>query len=205
MAIDATVFPSTLGSARAVEIFLQALLTRSAEYAASRNAKTMTVLHLKHCIEQEKQWDFLKELTAKVSQVGAEEEGEESSAPKKGRKRRNSQSKAPSGGKKKHVQAEEEGSGSEEAEEETPESSLQLASASGTTQHIHVPVFPPGSTLPTPQPSTAVLSQLQTANISSSSLVTNTSGGGETRGPPLSALAAGLQQTTSNQDDDYDE
>lgn len=39
----------------------------------------------KHCIEQEKQWDFLKELTAKVSQVGAEEEGEESSAPKKGR------------------------------------------------------------------------------------------------------------------------
>jgi len=46
MAIDATVFPSTLGSARAVEIFLQALLTRSAEYAASRNAKTMTVLHL---------------------------------------------------------------------------------------------------------------------------------------------------------------
>jgi len=46
MAIDATVFSSTLGSARAVEIFLQALLTRSAEYAASRNAKTMTVLHL---------------------------------------------------------------------------------------------------------------------------------------------------------------
>lgn len=39
----------------------------------------------KHCIEQEKQWDFLKELTAKVSQVGAEEEGEESNAPKKGR------------------------------------------------------------------------------------------------------------------------
>lgn len=39
----------------------------------------------KHCIEQEKQWDFLKELTAKVSQVGAEEQGEESSAPKKGR------------------------------------------------------------------------------------------------------------------------
>jgi len=70
---------------------------------------------------------------------------------------------------------------------------------------IHVPVFPPGSTLPTPQPSTAVLGQLQTANISSSSLVTNTSGGEETRGPPLSALAAGLRQTASNQDDDYDE
>lgn len=52
------------------------------------------------------------------------------------RKRRNSQSKAPSGGKKKHVQAEEEGSGSEEAEEETPESSLQLALASGTTQRL---------------------------------------------------------------------
>lgn len=34
------------------------------------------------------------------------------------------------------MQAEEEGSGSEEAEEETPESSLQLASASGTTQRL---------------------------------------------------------------------
>ena len=33
-------------SARAVEIFLQALLTRGADYAATRNAKTLTVGHL---------------------------------------------------------------------------------------------------------------------------------------------------------------
>ena len=33
-------------SARAVEIFLRALLTRGADYASSRNAKTLTVGHL---------------------------------------------------------------------------------------------------------------------------------------------------------------
>ena len=32
--------------ARAVEIFLQAILTKSSEYAGSRNAKTLTVGHL---------------------------------------------------------------------------------------------------------------------------------------------------------------
>ena len=57
------------------------------------------------------------------------------------RKRRNSQSKVPAGGKKKHVPAEEEESGSEEAEEETPEPSLQLASASGTTQQSVITLF----------------------------------------------------------------
>ena len=65
-----------------------------------------------------------------------------------------------------------------------------------------------GSTLPTPQPSAVFL---PSASVSSSSLVPSAaagSGGSETGGLPLSVLAAGLQQTASNQDegdDDYDE
>ena len=56
---------------------------------------------------------------------------------------------------------------------------------------------------------------LPSASVSSSSLVPSAGGGGgggggggETGGLPLSVLAAGLQQTASNQDegdDDYDE
>ena len=42
-------------------------------------------LDSKHSIEQEKQWDFLKDLVAKVSDVGAQDKEEESSVPKKGR------------------------------------------------------------------------------------------------------------------------
>ena len=97
-------------TARAVEIFLQALLTRADCYASSRNAKTLTVSHLyvnliivscmcvktswlgsikfcrKHCIEQEKQWDFLKELTAKIPNISTEkEEVDEAPPPKRGR------------------------------------------------------------------------------------------------------------------------
>ena len=68
-----------------------------------------------------------------------------------------------------------------------------------------------GSTVPTPQPSAVFL---PSASVSSSSLVPSAGGGGggggggETGGLPLSVLAAGLQQTASNQDegdDDYDE
>eukprot|EP00731_Ephydatia_muelleri_P039185 Em1189g1a len=80
---------------RAVEIFLQALLTRTADHASSRNAKTLSVNHLKYCIEHEKQWDFLKDLTANIADVGVEEEGEEGGAPKKSRKRRQSPKAAP--------------------------------------------------------------------------------------------------------------
>ena len=45
----------------------------------------MLILFRKHSIEQEKQWDFLKELTAKISDVTADQDEEETSAPKRGR------------------------------------------------------------------------------------------------------------------------
>ena len=46
-----------------------------------------SVLCRKHCIEQEKQWDFLKELTAKIPDVAAEVENPEEAPPtsKRGR------------------------------------------------------------------------------------------------------------------------
>ena len=79
--------------------------------------------------------------------------------------------------------------------------------------HHSIPKLPSvlsGSTVPTPEPSTVFL---PSASVSSSSLVPSAGGGGgggggETGGLPLSVLAAGLQQTASNQDegdDDYDE
>lgn len=45
----------------------------------------MMLFHRKHTIEQEKQWDFLKELTAKISDVTADQEEEEAGVPKRGR------------------------------------------------------------------------------------------------------------------------
>ena len=39
----------------------------------------------KHCIEQEKQWDFLRELTAKISDVTAQGDSEEATGSKRGR------------------------------------------------------------------------------------------------------------------------
>ena len=43
------------------------------------------MLFRKHCIEQEKQWDFLKELTAKIPDISGDVEEADESAPKRGR------------------------------------------------------------------------------------------------------------------------
>ena len=44
------------------------------------------VSNRKHCIQCEKQWDFLKELTSKIADLSAEqEEAEENYVPKRGR------------------------------------------------------------------------------------------------------------------------
>ena len=43
-------------------------------------------LFRKHCIESERQWDFLKELTSKIADISAEqEEAAEKYVPKRGR------------------------------------------------------------------------------------------------------------------------
>lgn len=85
---------------RSLEIFLQSLVETTADYTNERRAKTMTTSHLKHCIESEKKFDFLKELVANIADVSNqdEEEGNDIAGdrPKKQRKPR-----APAGERKK--------------------------------------------------------------------------------------------------------
>ncbi|XP_058241241.1 dr1-associated corepressor isoform X1 [Hemibagrus wyckioides] len=63
---------------RALELFLESLLTKACHVTQSRNAKTMTTSHLKQCIELEQQFDFLKDLVAAVPDMQGE--GEENHA-----------------------------------------------------------------------------------------------------------------------------
>ncbi|XP_037531115.1 dr1-associated corepressor [Nematolebias whitei] len=76
---------------RALELFLESLLTKACQVTQARNAKTMTTSHLKHCIELEQQFDFLKDLVATVPDMQGD--GEENHAegggekvPRRGRK-----------------------------------------------------------------------------------------------------------------------
>ncbi|KAM6949380.1 dr1-associated corepressor [Aplochiton taeniatus] len=59
---------------RALELFLESLLTKACHVTQSRNAKTMTTSHLKQCIELEQQFDFLKDLVAAVPDMQGEGE-----------------------------------------------------------------------------------------------------------------------------------
>uniref|UniRef100_A0A3P8TG37 Dr1-associated corepressor n=1 Tax=Amphiprion percula TaxID=161767 RepID=A0A3P8TG37_AMPPE len=76
---------------RALELFLESLLTKACQVTQSRNAKTMTTSHLKQCIELEQQFDFLKDLVATVPDMqgdGEENhtEGGGEKVPRRGRK-----------------------------------------------------------------------------------------------------------------------
>ncbi|XP_048883583.1 dr1-associated corepressor-like [Brienomyrus brachyistius] len=59
---------------RALELFLESLLIKACQVTQSRNAKTITISHLKQCIELEQQFDFLKDLVAAVPDVQADTE-----------------------------------------------------------------------------------------------------------------------------------
>uniref|UniRef100_A0A3P9QFB5 Dr1-associated corepressor n=1 Tax=Poecilia reticulata TaxID=8081 RepID=A0A3P9QFB5_POERE len=76
---------------RALELFLESLLTKACQVTQSRNAKTMTTSHLKQCIELEQQFDFLKDLVATVPDMQGEGEENHTEAggekvPRRGRK-----------------------------------------------------------------------------------------------------------------------
>lgn len=76
---------------RALELFLESLLTKACKVTQSRNAKTMTMSHLKQCIELEQQFDFLKDLVATVPDMQGEgeenhTEGGGEKVPRRGRK-----------------------------------------------------------------------------------------------------------------------
>ncbi|XP_028284581.1 dr1-associated corepressor [Parambassis ranga] len=71
---------------RALELFLESLLTKACQVTQSRNAKTMTTSHLKQCIELEQQFDFLKDLVATVPDMQGEGEENHTEVPRRGRK-----------------------------------------------------------------------------------------------------------------------
>lgn len=76
---------------RALELFLESLLTKACHVTQSKNAKTMTTSHLKQCIELEQQFDFLKDLVATVPDMQGEgeenhTEGGPDKVPRRGRK-----------------------------------------------------------------------------------------------------------------------
>ncbi|XP_061769815.1 dr1-associated corepressor isoform X3 [Nerophis ophidion] len=147
---------------RALELFLESLLTKACDVTQSKNAKTMTTSHLKQCIELEQQFDFLKDLVATVPDMQGEgdENHAEASGDKvsrRGRKRGSGHKNGGSGSKGKDKKL----SGTESEQEEDSEDSetdgdeedgsqsstnLQAASKFHSTnnpQHMHMGIMAP--------------------------------------------------------------
>jgi len=128
---------------RALELFLESLLTKACQVTQSRNAKTMTTSHLKQCIELEQQFDFLKDLVAAVPdmQGEGEEQQENHHVPTRGRKpgsvRKNGGSS--SKGKDKKLSGTE--SEQEEDSEDTETEEEEDGSQSSTHTHTQPPRF----------------------------------------------------------------
>lgn len=59
---------------RALELFVESLVTKTSLITKSRNAKTLTASHLKSCVLADSSFDFLKTLVATVPDVQGEEE-----------------------------------------------------------------------------------------------------------------------------------
>ncbi|XP_065345692.1 dr1-associated corepressor [Cloeon dipterum] len=51
---------------RALELFVESLLTKAVQITTARKAKTLTPSHMKHCILSESRFDFLKEFVKTV-------------------------------------------------------------------------------------------------------------------------------------------
>ncbi|XP_038073621.1 dr1-associated corepressor-like [Patiria miniata] len=59
---------------KALEIFIESLLTKSLQQTRARSAKTMSTSHIKHCIQSESTFDFLKDLVENVPDMPCEED-----------------------------------------------------------------------------------------------------------------------------------
>lgn len=133
---------------RSLEIFLQSLVETTASYTTERKAKTMTTAHLKHCIEGERKFDFLKDLVANIADISTQEEeegtGEHVDKPKRQRKPR---ATGGIGGERRKRKKE----SSSDEDSDTPSDTDEKSSAPVTQQSILPPVIPPiTSSLPTP-------------------------------------------------------
>ncbi len=68
------ILDSYLHLAKALEIFVESLLTKSLQQTQARSAKTMSTSHIKQCIQSESTFDFLKDLVENVPDMPCEEE-----------------------------------------------------------------------------------------------------------------------------------
>lgn len=67
---------------RALELFVESLLTKAVEITSARSAKTLSPAHLKQCILAENRFDFLKDLVVSIPDYQGEgEEGIVASVP----------------------------------------------------------------------------------------------------------------------------
>ncbi|XP_065833135.1 dr1-associated corepressor-like [Oscarella lobularis] len=78
---------------RALEIFLQSLLSKASDVAEQRSARTLTAQHLKWCIESNKQFDFLVDLAKAVPDVKRGSEAELGDGIAKAERKRKSRKK----------------------------------------------------------------------------------------------------------------
>jgi Dr1-associated corepressor len=53
---------------KALELFMVQIVSKSADVAKDKNSKRITAQMLKQAVENNPQWDFLQEITAKVSE-----------------------------------------------------------------------------------------------------------------------------------------
>ncbi|XP_073692623.1 dr1-associated corepressor [Garra rufa] len=129
---------------RALELFLESLLTKACHVTQSRNAKTMTTSHLKQCIELEQQFDFLKDLVAAVPDMqgeGEENHTEGEKIPRRGRKPGSGRKNGGAGAKGKDKKL----SGTESEQEDDSEDSEtdgeEDEDASNTSSNTQPPAF----------------------------------------------------------------
>ena len=60
---------------KALELFMVALVTKSAELARQRNSKRVSAQMLKQVVESDDQWDFLRDIVSKVENDDKEKGG----------------------------------------------------------------------------------------------------------------------------------
>ncbi|XP_013389488.1 dr1-associated corepressor-like [Lingula anatina] len=58
---------------RALELFIESLISRANDITQSKHAKTLSAAHMKQAIESEKKFDFLRDLVASIPDVQCEE------------------------------------------------------------------------------------------------------------------------------------
>eukprot|EP01089_Gocevia_fonbrunei_P017949 TRINITY_DN597_c0_g1_i3.p1 TRINITY_DN597_c0_g1~~TRINITY_DN597_c0_g1_i3.p1 ORF type:complete len:178 (-),score=61.01 TRINITY_DN597_c0_g1_i3:103-636(-) len=101
---------------KALELFLQDLVSQTVEITNQKQSKTMTIAHLKQCVTSTQQFDFLEERVSEVPEI------EPPKVERRGRPRKDGV--APAKKKKKGAAA---AAAAEEKEEEEEEESKEVA------------------------------------------------------------------------------